>query len=151
MKKVIILSGVSGTGKTSARTHDPDLKNLPCVDIADIYRKFPEFDWMDATACLIRKASMLFREHGIVVIEGYFLKGSFTRNWLVRDLKVAGVHNVDIREFWAPIDTCVDRVAAQYAAGETSAAETRRRIELIRKCWKPQSKKGLEDAPTGNS
>ena len=138
MKKVIILSGISGTGKTHARTHNPDLKDLPYIDIADIYREFAEFDWTDATACLIRRVSTLFREHNTVLVEGYFLKGSFTRKWLVHDLKVAGVHNADTREFWAPIDLCIHRVSAQFTDGEISAAETRRRIELIKKCWRPE-------------
>jgi hypothetical protein len=44
MKKVIVLAGVSGTGKMHARLNDPELKDLPCLDSADIYEEFAEFD-----------------------------------------------------------------------------------------------------------
>ena len=33
MKRAIILSGVSGTGKTHARLNDPALKDLPHVTV----------------------------------------------------------------------------------------------------------------------
>jgi len=42
MMKVIVLTGVSGTGKTHARLNDPELKDLPYLDIPDICGKFPD-------------------------------------------------------------------------------------------------------------
>ena len=44
MRKVIVLAGVSGVGKTHARLTDPTLRDLPCVDIADVYREYPLTD-----------------------------------------------------------------------------------------------------------
>jgi len=137
MKKAIILSGVSGTGKTYARTHDPELKDLPYVDIADVYREFPELDWSAAAGAVEKRAARLLQEHDTIVIEGYYLPGSTTRRWLVSALKIAGAQ-VEIREFWAPIEVCAQRIEQQWKSGEISAAECRRRMELLTKCWKPK-------------
>jgi hypothetical protein len=115
MKRAIILSGVSGTGKTYTRTTAPELKDLPHLDIAEVYREFPELDWSEALGCLLKRA----------------------RKMLVDDLKVAGA-KVDVRWFWAPLEVCVQRISDQWERGEISAAECRRRIELLRDCWKPQ-------------
>ena len=41
MTKIIALSGLSGVGKTYRRTTDPSLKDLPYIDIADIYPEYP--------------------------------------------------------------------------------------------------------------
>jgi hypothetical protein len=41
-KRAIILGGASGTGKTHARLNGPELKDLPCPDIADTCGKFPD-------------------------------------------------------------------------------------------------------------
>ena len=50
---MIILAGVSGNGKTHIRLNDPALRDLPYVDIADIYEEYPEFDWLDALYTLL--------------------------------------------------------------------------------------------------
>ncbi|NIV30035.1 MAG: hypothetical protein GWN58_11200, partial [Anaerolineae bacterium] len=63
MKKAIILWGVSGTGKTHARLNDPKLKDLPYIDIADIYRAHPEFDWAEAHIAMRRQVAELLQEH----------------------------------------------------------------------------------------
>ena len=97
MKRAIILSGVSGTGKTHGRLNDPALKDLPYVDVADFYREFPELDRASATAAVCRKARELLEAHDTVV-EGYYLPGSTTRNWLLNDMRVAGAV-VEVREF----------------------------------------------------
>jgi hypothetical protein len=73
MKQVIILSGVSGAGKTHARLNAPVLKDLPYVDVADFYREFPELDGASATAAVCRKARQLLEAHDAIVIEGYYL------------------------------------------------------------------------------
>ena len=39
MKRAVVLAGVSGTGKTHAWLNDPELKDLPCVDVADYHGK----------------------------------------------------------------------------------------------------------------
>ena len=62
-KRVIVLSGVSGTGKTHARTTDPELQVLPHLDIADIYREFPGMDWYMALHALLKQMRALLKEH----------------------------------------------------------------------------------------
>ena len=44
-KKVILLSGVSGAGKTHTRKSDSALAGLPRLGIADVYREYLELDW----------------------------------------------------------------------------------------------------------
>jgi predicted kinase len=137
MKKVIVLAGVSGTGKTHARTHDPELKDLPYVDIAEIYERWPEFDWYEVLYTLLKRARQLLQEHEAIVIEGYFLRFSTSRRILVNDMKVAGA-KVEFREFWAPFQVCALRITQQWERGEITAPEYRRRIELLKRCWRPQ-------------
>ena len=137
MKKVIVLAGVSGTGKTHARTHDPELKDLPHVDIADIYEEFPEFGWYEALYALLKRARLLLQKHDVIVVEGYFLDGSTSRRILVNDMKVAGA-TIKFREFWAPFQVCALRITQQWERGEITAPECRRRIELLKRCWRPQ-------------
>jgi predicted kinase len=136
MKKAIVLTGISGTGKTYARLNDPALRDLPCVDIADVYREFPEFGWLDALHVLLKRVRLLLQKHDAIVIEGYFLPRSTSRTILVKDLKVAGAQ-VEIHEFWSPFEVCQGRISAQWEVGEISAAECRTRIEMLKRCWTP--------------
>jgi predicted kinase len=137
MKKVIVLSGVSGTGKTPARLNDPELKTLPCLDIADIYEEYPEFGWCEALHALLKRVRLLLQKHDVIVIEGDFLPETVSRTILVNDLKVAGA-KVEVREFWAPLQVCALRITQQWERGEITAPEYRRRIELLKRCWRPQ-------------
>jgi len=137
MKRAIVLCGTSGSGKTHARTTDPELRDLPCVDIADAYRRDPGCDWLDAAFYVLKQVRRLLRRHDVVVVEGYFLPGTTTRKMLVDDLKVTGAQ-AEFRWFWAPIEVCEQRISDQWERGEISAAECRRRIELLRDCWSPQ-------------
>ena len=137
MKRAIILSGVSGTGKTYARLNAPELKDLPHLDIADVYREFEEFDWYEAFWALAKRVREALEAHDTVVIEGYFLPGSTTRRWLLADLQVAGA-KADIRYFWAPFEVCQERIRAQWERGEIGDQECRRRIELLKECWRPR-------------
>ena len=76
MKKVIVLAGVSGTGKTHARLNDPELRDLPFVDIADLYEEYPEFGWYEVLYALLKRIRGLLEEHDVIVVEGYFLDRS---------------------------------------------------------------------------
>ena len=137
MKKVIVLAGVSGTGKTHARLNDPELRDLPYLDIAEFYERWPEFDWYEALYALLKRARILLQNHNVIVIEGYFLEGSTSRNILKDDLMVAGA-KVEFREFWEPYEVCELRITQQWGRGEITAPEYRRRIELLERCWRPQ-------------
>ena len=142
MKKAIILTGVSGAGKTFARTHDPELVDLPVVDIADVYRVAEanfglQLDWYSAHHKLLHHVRRALQKHNTMVVEGYYLPGSETRKMLLDDLKVQGVQ-ADIRVFWAPLKVCLERIAQQFENSEISAAECKQRIELTKKLWRPQ-------------
>ena len=137
MKKVIILSGVSGTGKTHARLTLPELKDLPFVDIADIYREWPEFDWQDAVVCLCKRVRKLLAEHDTVVAEGYFQKRSHSLRMLENDLSVLGVKS-EVWVFWEPLGVCEQRLIRQWKHGEYDAVRTRKRMDLLHRCWKPR-------------
>jgi hypothetical protein len=137
MKKVIVLAGVSGTGKTRARLNDPELKGLPYLDIAEIYERWPEFGWYEALYTLLKRIRGLLKEHDVVVIEGYFLPETVSRTILTNDLKVAGA-KVEFREFWEPFQVCALRITQQWERGEITVPEYRRRIELLKRCWRLQ-------------
>jgi len=137
MKRAIVLSGVSGTGKTYARLNDPELKDLPYVDIADFYKENADVHWAVAHALLKRKVAELLLEHDTVVVEGYFLPGTPSRNGLARALKVAGAR-ADFRFYWAPFETCLERIRDQWEQGKITAADCEVRVEMLTSCWRPQ-------------
>ena len=113
MKKIIVLSGAPGAGKTYARTNDPDLKRLPFIDIADVYKEFYPIEYPNAFATLIEKLIDNLQEHDTIVIEASFNKGSFQRMWLEL---VAGYNGarVEYREFLEDAHICLERIKAQY-------------------------------------
>lgn len=135
-KRITVLSGVSGTGKTYHRTHE--LAHLPFVDIADVYRENPFIErGAMATCALWDRAEKLLEENDEIVIEGYFLKGSESRRWLV-SLAHRSYVEVEIINFWAPLDTCEARIRGQVLRGDCSPYEGEMRISLLKKCWRPK-------------
>ena len=136
-KKIILLSGVSGTGKTHARLTDSELKDLPHLDIADIYRDCPVLDWYSALLALLRQIRDAFEHHDTIVVEGYFMPGTPSQRILLDDMRVMGAQ-VEIRYFWAPLELCQERIVRQWERGEISNRECGRRIELLKRCWKAQ-------------
>ena len=131
-KRVTILCGVSGSGKTHRRTTDPDLKHLPCVDIADVYREYPVFDSLTATAVVCKRARVLLRKTDHVVIEGYFLPGTPSLRQLLDEMVVAGI---DTRLIVLTVTTAAaqQRILDQYGRGETTWADADLRIKLLLK------------------
>lgn len=89
-KRVIALSGVSGAGKTYRRTTDPALKDLPCVDIADIYAEFPGAPKAEIFAAAMFRLQDLICEHDAVVFEAALLPGSRQRPILESCLRNCG-------------------------------------------------------------
>ena len=125
-KRVIVLCGVSGVGKTHARLHDPELASLPFVDIADVYR---DLDWAEsygATAALATKTCRLLRDHGCVVVEGYFLPGSLTRNLLGHNFGPGTM--LEFRLMVEPIEVCRERVIS---SGENVVS----RLKTLDEVW----------------
>lgn len=131
-KQVTILCGVSGSGKTHRRTTDPGLRDLPYVDIADVYREFPEFDSYVATAVVCKRALALLRQTWHIVIEGYFLPGTPSRQQLADEMRVAGVDTKFILLTVATA-TAQQRILDQYMGGETTWADADLRIRLLLK------------------
>lgn len=132
MKELIVLSGVSGTGKTRWRTEHPDFKNIPYVDIADIYKSIPNIPRGAAVVCAmwIRIASKL-ETHDTVIAEGYFLRESESRAVLLSMARLAGV-KVRIINFWAPLEECERRIRLQQLDDE----DTNLRIDMLKRCWR---------------
>jgi len=104
------------------RALHPDLEHLPYVDIADVHRAHPDYDWQRAMQEFLRRTREALRQHGLVVLEGYFLPGSPSLRMLIDALKAAGI-TYEIISLWAPPDICQARLEAALHAGEISPAE----------------------------
>lgn len=135
MKEVVILSGVSGVGKTHFRLHTPELASLPCLDIADIHAEFPELDYAATTGVFLKRLRKLLEEHDRVVVEAYFLSGSPSLNALLDDLTVIGARWQLIR-LHAPLEVCQERIMAQMEAGEITPQVAAARLKLLARTWK---------------
>jgi len=112
MKKIIAMSGVSGVGKTWARTHDADLKELPQLDIMDVYREYPGISPTGAFSQFIGKVQTLINRNDCIVLEAYFRQGSRQRILLEWTAETVGA-TIEYRELHAPLDVCKARVKAQ--------------------------------------
>lgn len=126
-KKLIVLAGVSGVGKTYTRTHDPRLKDLPCVDMADVYRDHPLRVWPETYYIFEARLDKTFIGHDTVVAEGYFLPGSTTRNWLANKMRRLGIE-MEFIDLHAALSTCEERIAA-------SGENVEPRLQMLKRVW----------------
>ena len=149
---VTIICGVSGVGKTYARTRsDSPWWGLPYIDMADIYRELETdetglvvADYHTAMDILIRRIGAARRgEVPRLVVEGYFLPGSDSRRWLDGALRAQGIR-VEYVLLHAPLQVCSDRLLAQWdALSDEEQADPvqfnsfKKRRELLLCCWKP--------------
>jgi hypothetical protein len=53
----------TGTGKTHVRLNAPELRALPYLEIADIYREFEEFDWYEPFWALAKRVREALGAH----------------------------------------------------------------------------------------
>ena len=141
MKTVTILSGLSGVGKTWLRTTHPALKALPCLDMADIYREYPEMDYLEAGGVLLKRLGILLEEADDMVVEGYFLPRSYSLDVLLSEVKRLGAQPTIIR-LWAPLEVSqarlyADRDKAEMSGDQRAAADVDKRLELLVRLWKP--------------
>ena len=139
-KTLIVLSGLPGSGKTHTRLTDPDLRDLPAFDIADIYQealdKYQlELDWYMATSELLRAAVQALTEHDVVIIEGCFMPDSPSMEQVRQSARVYGF-TVDYRTHDVDPVLCAERIGAQYAAGEIDWPKANRRIKLLKRMIK---------------
>lgn len=134
VKKATILSGVSGTGKTHYRKRN--LAKLPFLDISDFYHNKDTlyFDWLKVYRKFFDTLDTLLSEHDEVVIEGYFLPGTPTREMLLNFLENREVE-VEIRTFWAPYSECTKRIRLQYEKLEINKQQYQRRLKALKECY----------------
>jgi len=138
MRILIVLSGVSGTGKTHFRTHHEDYRDLPQVDIADVYRDNPFIPrGMAAVASVWPRVMKAFERGDEVILEGYFLRDSQSR-WTLN--RLASRSDVEVRylNFWAPLEVCEDRLTGAKLRGEITEEEYETRLSMLRRCWTPK-------------
>lgn len=110
---IYAISGFPGVGKTTLRKTDPKLKNLPHLDVADFYRKYPGIHSNDAFALLLGEMDTLIEQGKDVVVEATFFTNSIQRVWLGLH---AGMHGVELKyiDLHADPQICYDRIKAQY-------------------------------------
>lgn len=127
MPHVIALCGLSGAGKTHLRTTDPCLKDLSCVDIADIYEEHHRNGLQPQQALWQMLDAIRDRlDNGIdvIVAEAYFKRGGRQREWLEN---YAGAYGwtVEYIELDTPIEVCIERV-------QRDAEEFQKRTDISR-------------------
>jgi predicted kinase len=143
MPRIIALCGLSGVGKTYRRETDPELKNLPYVDVADIYMEEEEgisSRW--ALQLMLNKIEyMIERGEQTIVVEASFRRRSGQRQWLEY---LAGKYDYQVEyiELEAPVEECIERVKRQFeqfkqksnvAEGDIEKMEsyTKARLEIL--------------------
>ncbi len=134
-KKIIVLCGTSGVGKTYAREHLPELRNLPYVDVADVYLDNPGCTWVEATAGVISRTKALLRKHDVMVVEGYYLPGTASRNMLSEGLGRYAA--IDWRLMVEPTEVCRQRI-------EDSGERVDIRLEILESVWEKQRRRLLD-------
>ena len=93
---IYAISGFPGAGKTTLRTTDPKFTNLPPLDVADFYRKYPGIHSNDAFALLLGEMDTLVEQGKDVVVEATLFSNSIQRVWLGL---LAGIHGVELKCF----------------------------------------------------
>ena len=136
-KRVIVLCGVSGSGKTWTRTHDLRFKDLPYVDVAEIYRGYYDgdviADWETVVDDAIDQVKDLLEAHQRVVLEGYFLPNTGSRRAVYSSLQ-RDESQVDFLDLNVPLDLCIERIEMQWVRGEIEEEDAMKRIEMAKRC-----------------
>lgn len=131
-KRVTILCGVSGSGKTYLRTTDARFCRLPYVDIADVYKEYPEFDSFVATGVACKRIRALLQQNNHVVLEGYFLPFTPSRKMVIREMTVAGA-DTEFILLTVTAAAAQQRILDQYNRGECTWIDADLRIKLMLK------------------
>jgi len=126
VKKVIVLCGVGGSGKTHARKNHPELKDLPQFDIADVYRDLGTSDWFSATMGLAELAKNALKRSDVVVLEGYFLPETASRGVIQGELRD---YELDFRLMVETLEVCRDRITRD-------GRDVVIRTEILERVWK---------------
>ena len=113
MPTIYCLAGVSGAGKTYTRTHDPKLKDLPCLDVADCYEKQPGIGPHEAWFLLENELVELLDSRQDLVVEAWFKHGGFQRA-RIELLAAANGYLVEWIELEADREICKQRVEQDF-------------------------------------
>ena len=113
MKTLMILAGLSGAGKT--HYWENNLKDLPRVDMADIYAIKHTNQWYAALTEALAQIDWLMKTHNEVVLEGYFLNGSKSLDWVRYWCRREQIQ-IDYKFFTAPSRVRLKRIKAREAS-----------------------------------
>ncbi len=132
MARIIALCGISGVGKTYLRSTDPRLKDFPHIDIADIYEEEPEGSSNRQIFALMldRVENMIEQGEDVIVLEAYFRRGSYQRQWLefLADRWDARVEYIELE---APLEVCIQRIKAQLEAFKKQPGVAKGEVEKM--------------------
>lgn len=134
-KKVTIFCGISGAGKTYRRSKSP-FKNLPYIDMGQI-RKRPgaeDCNWYDFLLAAIDEAKRLLQSHNHIVIEGYFLPGTQSRELLADELKTLA--ELEFIFLNTPLNVCLQRLRFLYDSQQIVKADYLRKSNLAKEVHK---------------
>jgi len=126
MPRVTIFAGVSGTGKT--RLRKTLYVSLPCVDMADVRREFPQAEWPKVWREFIVRLRDALDVHAHICVEGYFLPSTHSLDRLMEFLRGRGDVISDYILLWTEIAVIRERL---------SSPEDGPRLAMAGRCWKP--------------
>ena len=113
MPTIHALAGISGAGKTYARTNNPLLLNLPYIDVADYYAQFPGIGPSEAWTRLEVDLINAMDKGGDIVVEAWFKHGGFQRG-NISILAQANGYEVVWWEFVLDRETCKSRIEQDF-------------------------------------
>lgn len=120
---VIVIAGLPGSGKTHLRTNDPELKELPYLDMDELRREAMRNCDPNSSPYWIWRQSMLdlldtidtFNDQGVeqLVIEGVFALGSKSFLQLLDKCRQLGIE-LDVRRTDTAPDVCAMNIIKDY-------------------------------------
>jgi predicted kinase len=134
-KTVTVFCGISGAGKTFQRSKAP-YKRLPFIDMGQL-RKRPgaeDYDWYDFLQIAIEEAKTTLQSCNHLVIEGYFLPYSQSRELLTQALQPLA--NIEFIFLNTPLKVCLQRLSFLYDSQQISKADYIRRSDLAKRVHK---------------
>ncbi len=131
-KKVTVFCGISGAGKSFERKKGP-YKSLPFIDMGEVRKRnnTNDCDWIDFLLIAEMEAKDLLMRNDHIVIEGYFLPGSLSREFITKSLETLAT--LEFIFLNTPLDICLQRLKSQFDLHQISKADYIRRSELAKK------------------
>jgi len=135
MSKVTIVAGLPGSGKTFYRQNDPILRDQVHIDIQDVYADLPDEAWGGVMSALCCKLQKVLRQNASVVVEGCFLPGSQSLNWLKMEARRCRAI-VDYVLMDTPVNVCRQRILDDRDSGRVAAGLSQIRLNLLERLTK---------------